>query len=308
MIAAALSYGSSPGDLWQGLRPPLIQWHPSRKVNGFARLLNADQPQIVATLGVHARVHEFAYRLFSTQDLCRDVGNATVERGVFADLARDSRWSREPDTPRCPIREQAVFITAECAIALIFFHEAGHVALGHLTQSGAPASYQERTERRWWQSLRSPTPQQLKTARARQRDELLADRFALATAFHHLRTSGGAFPNQIVPPELKPVLPSLLLVSQVALHLVLAETQRSVAEFDACVHPHPMTRLLDGVGSLIRGGLLRDIGPAAQAADAFRLASAMRREPLSAQRFDALQRAARVQLDAIHRDQSSASS
>jgi hypothetical protein len=296
MIDKAFRVMDTENKLWEPFQSPEILWNTSSLPNGFARMTNTNTPQIITTLGVYHRVHDFAYRLFSISDLVTGIGDAEAEGGSLAARVADRAWIKDPGEPRCPVRRNACFLTAESAISLVFYHEAGHIILGHLTAPGAPKSYQERVKRSWISRWKRPTTT---ATRKFQIQELQADRLALAVAMHHIRTQNGVFPGQIVDSQLIQHLPDIMIIAQVALHLVLADTTMSVADFDQEEHPHPMTRFIDALGSLTRGKMLRANDNLSGVTDAFRLAALMRRQRITEVILEQLKKDALSQHEAI---------
>jgi hypothetical protein len=285
--------GMSDGkDLWKPHSRPRIHWDPSLNPNGYVSLDERGTPVIATTLGVYHGVHDFLYRLFSTSDLVTQIGDPSREEGTLAELVQNRQWLREPPPPDCPVRLEASHIAAECAIALVFYHEAGHVIIGHFAKDQPGRSFQERGCRSWLRNRQRPAAN---PPYAEQFQELQADRCALAIAFHHLRTSGGVFPKQIVPAELAPMLPNLVMIAQVALHIVLADATLEMAAVAHHEHPHPMTRFIDAIGSYGRGGFMKPTSDVSAIADAFRLAALMRKRRITPELLEKLKQDALVQ-------------
>ncbi|MEM1098099.1 MAG: hypothetical protein AAGH92_04855 [Planctomycetota bacterium] len=300
IIEEAISSDDPEGQLWSTGQAPDVRWIASKQINGFASIRDEGRAKISTTLGLYTRVHEFAYRIFSVTDLVPSIGEPAREAGTLAQRARDRRWVRSPEEPACPFRRYACFLLAECAIAFVFYHEAGHLILGHCGDGSTASSLQERTAFRRKTSGRKDAEPDLSAARASQLQELQADRLALATQMHHLRRGGGVFPGQHVDEELRQAMPKIVSLSQVALHIALCDRLRPVSAFDTAPHPHPLTRYIDSIGSLHRGGLVSEKDDVSYVGDAFRLASAMLRQNFTDRHFDALASEARLQHDAIH--------
>lgn len=285
-------------DLWKPLAPPHIRWDPTRRVNGSARLARNGVPVISTTIGLYHRVYDFAYRLFTTSDLVRNIGEPGREGGTVAERFVDRQWLRDPGDPQCEVRRAGCFVLAECAIAFVFYHEASHIALEHLTKPNAPRCYSEWVGRRSALAGGRRRTATTRSLRRRQLEEIQADRAALAIAFDHLRKTGGVFPGQIIDGRLNDRLPELLMMAQVALHMLLADTLHEVCDFDELDHPHPLTRLIDAVGSFGRAGLMTSTN-LESVADASRLAVLMRRQRMTAELFARMQAEARLQYSEI---------
>jgi len=300
MINDAFDADDPEGRLWVATPRPLVRWVATPRANGYAGADDRGHVRIATTTGLYFRIHDFAYRLFSVSDLITSIGEPGREAGSLSARARDRSWVRMPNEPRCPIRRIAGFLVAECALSFVFYHEAAHLFLGHWPHDRtAQQSFQERTAFPRRQRARRVDRDSDADIRKRQLEEIQADRAALAMQFNCWRRDGGVFPGQHVDAALRTEMPMMILLSQVALHIALCERLAPVKAFDSRGHPHPMTRFIDSIGTLHRGGLLTPDKPMSFAGDAFRLAVAMLRQEFGEPEFRAMIQDARAQYDAL---------
>lgn len=299
VINDAFDADDPEGRLWIATPRPLIRWVATPRANGHAGTDAHGRVRIATTTGLYFRIHDFAYRLFSVSDLVTSIGEPGREAGSLSERARDRRWVRKPNEPLCPIRRSASFLVAECALSFVFYHEAAHLFLGHWPEGHKAHSLQERTAFPRRRRVRRKDRESDVAIQKRQLDEIQADRAALAIQLNRWRHDGGVFPGQFVDEALQTEIPMMILLSQVALHIALCERIAPVKAFNGLTHPHPLTRFIDSIRSLNRGGLVTADNPMGFVGDAFRLAAAMLRQEFGEPEFTVMSKDARAQYDAI---------